>query len=386
MQRQDVAIIGGGPAGLSAAIEFAQEGFSVTVIEAKNPIIDKPCGEGIMPEGVAHLMRLGVFKHLSADDMSPFYGIAFTNEEGFRALSSFRNGYGLGCRRLNLSQAFYARVRELPKIRLCHAEAKGIKRTRHAMVVESSQGEISARLLIGADGLRSQTRRWAGLSGTPAPLQRYGMRQHFRLQPWSDRVEVHFRPGIEAYITPCGSNQTNVAFLWTKGSPHTEKPSFAKFLALFPQIKDRLKSIDPCSREMAIGPLEQRCLSPIAEGLALVGDASGYLDAITGEGNSIAFAEARALFVATKDELAKTSAKVGLSSLLSYKKAHRSIVASYYRNTKLLLWFAQRPMLMALLIKMGAHFPRLFSQSIEMFRLNKGAQTLKLQALSSIIR
>lgn len=369
MHKQDIAIIGGGPAGLSAAIEFAQGGFLVTLIEPKAAGIDKPCGEGIMPEGVAHLVRLGVFKHLDVDNMSPFFGIAFNNGAKRRALSTFSQGYGLGCRRTNLSQAFYKRVQELSNISLIQAEAKGILETSQAMVVLSDKGSISARLIIGADGLRSSTRRWAALGAMPAVSQRYGMRQHFRVEPWSDKVEVFFRPGIEAYVTPCGPKQTNIAFLWAKGAPHTQKPAFNKFLELFPVLKKRLLHAEPCSKDLAIGPLEQRCHAPIAQGLALVGDASGYLDAITGEGNSVAFAQVQALYKTTEQELRKkASGPLNVSVLNAYMSAHRAIVSVYYRNTKLLLWCARRPTLMAGLITMGDLFPRVFSRSIEMFR------------------
>ncbi len=56
----DVFVVGGGPAGLAAAIAARQKGFSVIVADGSGPFIDKSCGEGMMPETLAVLERLGV--------------------------------------------------------------------------------------------------------------------------------------------------------------------------------------------------------------------------------------------------------------------------------------------------------------------------------------
>lgn len=378
MPSNDVAIIGGGPAGLATAIEFASLGFLVTVIEPKDPIIDKPCGEGLMPEGVAHLQRLKVLQHLDKEHMSLVRGICFINEDKKRAFSNFVNGLGLGCRRLNLSKALYARTRELANIRLWQAKALAVHKSDQAMIVSTDQGTLDARLIVGADGLRSQVRRWADLEGGPARLKRYGLRQHFKIKPWSEHVLVYFRPGIEAYVTPCGPEQTNVAFLWTKGKLITSKISFNNLLTLFPDVKSHLGPATPLSKESAIGPLEQKCTAPIAHGLALVGDASGYLDAITGEGNSIALASAHALSAITHKALNKGPKVLSYDELKPYAKAHRSIVRSYYRNTSILLWLSAHPRLMSALISAGASYPQLFSHSIEALRSSGKYQAVKI--------
>ena len=70
-----VFIVGGGPAGLAAAIAARERGFRVTVCDYVRPPIDKACGEGLMPDAVAALSRLGV--RIGLDQAYPFRGIRF---------------------------------------------------------------------------------------------------------------------------------------------------------------------------------------------------------------------------------------------------------------------------------------------------------------------
>lgn len=374
----DVVIIGGGPAGLSAAIALAEARVSVVVIEKQSFPIDKPCGEGIMPEGVGHLERLGVKKFLDQNHISPFVGVCLVSQQGYRAHTKFRTGNGLGCRRIALSSALHARVSELKNITLCsETKAMGIKKTKRWMEVITDQGSIKSRLIVGADGLRSSVRDWAGFmlkQEQDNKNLRFGMRRHFAVAPFANHVEVHFRPGLEAYITPCGPKQTNVTLLWNKAhfQKTSIKPSFDGMLSQFRELAQHFSHAQHLSEERATGPLFQRCREPINDGIVLLGDSSGYLDAITGEGISISLAESIALAPVVARALAEQRGPVSRSSLIPYARAHRAIIRPYYRNTSLMLWLARNPVLMNTMIRLGAAKPQTFSLTVEGMRSRSG--------------
>ena len=103
-------MIGGGPAGLTAAIAARLKGFDVTVVDAARPPIDKSCGEGILPAGVEILRRFAV--HLSTADGFPFRGIRFLGD-GASVEASFQSGSGLSPRRTRLHQILVDRTSEL---------------------------------------------------------------------------------------------------------------------------------------------------------------------------------------------------------------------------------------------------------------------------------
>ena len=373
-EQTDVVIVGGGPAGLSAAIACALNHIKCVVLEAKTYPIDKPCGEGIMPEGTALLHTLGVMPHIASDQMKPFYGVRFINDAGAMASNSFAGTNGLGLRRTALSQALYDRACELNEITVrTNTRVTNIRKENNRMMITTDKHDaIACKLVVGADGLRSRVRKWVGLDeSADQSIRRYGMRKHFLLPPWSDRVLIYFKPGAEAYITPAGSDQTNVAFLWDKKilRPHLKRISFDALLDYFPKVKQQIINAQPIPNESAVGPLKKNCVSPIADGVALIGDASGYSDAITGEGNSIAMAQSLALAAVVKAALAKHQhALVLKQSLRSYAKQHRQIVRSYYRNTQMLLALARRPRLMNHLINFFSDHEKFFSWLINQAR------------------
>src|ERR1700756_1863935 len=75
MKKMDVAVWGGGPAGLAAALALRQRGCRVALYDAQHPPIDKACGEGLMPETVGLLQEFGLT--LGSEDGAAFAGIAF---------------------------------------------------------------------------------------------------------------------------------------------------------------------------------------------------------------------------------------------------------------------------------------------------------------------
>src|ERR1700677_830086 len=96
MRATDVFVIGGGPAGLAAAIAARRKGFEVTIADGARPPIDKACSEGLMPDGLAALAGLGIT--IDSADAHPFHGIRFLGA-GVSVEAGFPGGSALGVSR-----------------------------------------------------------------------------------------------------------------------------------------------------------------------------------------------------------------------------------------------------------------------------------------------
>ncbi|MFE2294678.1 NAD(P)/FAD-dependent oxidoreductase [Streptomyces sp. NPDC059452] len=271
----DILVAGGGPAGLAAAIRAAQAGLEAVVVEPRTAPVDKACGEGIMPGGLAALHALGV--HPAGH---PLRGIRYT--DGRRSAEApFRGAYGLGVRRTELHTALHQRAEALG-VRIVEGKAAQVHQDEHSVTAAG----LTARWLIAADGLHSPLRRHLGLDRPVPGPGRYGLRRHYRTAPWSDLVEVHWSPYGEAYVTPVGEHLVGVAVLSRDRRP------YAGHLAAFPALAARLGP--QATPVRGAGPLRQRATGPRAGRVLLVGDAAGYTDALTGEGIALAVATATA--------------------------------------------------------------------------------------------
>ena len=328
VRETEVLIVGGGPAGLCAARALLQRGVRPVLLERRQWPVDKVCGEGIMPVGRACLARLGV----NPPETCPLLGADWIQGE-LRAGADFAEGPGLVVRRLDLSNCLLCPEAEL----IPNCAVHSVRRTGDWMEVESSQGLWRTRLLVAADGLHSPIRRGLGLQGPPGWLKRWGWRQHFLCRPWSGRVEVHYAPGCEAYVTPVGPEMMGVAVLSQAGLRRHN------WMDGFPELRQRLGA-NPASELAGLGPLWQRARRVHEPGVLLLGDAAGYLDACTGEGLSLAFAQAEKL-----GQLWHPSP--GLTYIPEYIQEYRKIVKHYYTVTWAALWLTRWPWLRAGLLK-----------------------------------
>ena len=332
----DVAICGGGPAGLAAAIHCARAGFSTVVLERAPGAPDKACGEGLMPRGLEALERLSVLSEVPPDQCAPFRGIRYVQEDGGAVEGRFPRGSGLGVRRIALWRAVQQRAREAGA-EMRNAGVRGLTAGR----LDTDAGPIEARLIVAADGLNSALRRAAGLEVPVRGPRRFGVRRHFRLPPWSDLVEVHWSAGAEAYVTPVGPRCVNLAFLWQEDAV-PEKASFESLVDRFPALADRVRGATVESESRGAGPLSQRVKARTAVGLALIGDAAGYVDAITGQGLSLAFTSAELLVRALPRDLREPALS---RALRRYDESLRAGWLRYAVPARGLLALARRPAL-----------------------------------------
>jgi|HubBroStandDraft_6_1064221.scaffolds.fasta_scaffold00107_45 flavin-dependent dehydrogenase len=298
-----VFVVGGGPAGLAVAIAARHRGFSVTVADVAQPPIDKACGEGIMPDGLAALKKLGV--KLPLDAAAPFQGIRFSDGES-AVQARFAQGPGLGIRRTQLHQVLIDKAAEMGVNMEWGANVSGL--TPDGVTLNGIN--VRCRWVVGADGQNSRVRCWSGLDSTRARrFTRFGFRRHYRVVPWSEFVEVYWTKHGQLYVTPVGPEEVCIAFL-----SRNPKLRLEDAFAVFPQICARLRGVDPVTRERGAVSPTQAWRSVYRGSRVLVGEASGSVDAITGDGLSMAFQQAHALAEAfLNDDLAQ------------YQYAHRRI-------------------------------------------------------------
>jgi flavin-dependent dehydrogenase len=327
----DLLIAGGGPGGLATALHARRQGLSVIVAEPRANPIDKACGEGLMPGGLAELTSLGV------DPAGmPIRGIAYVSQHR-RAEARFRGAPGRGVRRTTLHAELASRAKE--------QDTEWIS-TRITRVDQDAYGVtaagIRAKWLVAADGLHSAVRRAVGITAVVGTPRRFGVRRHYRVPAWSEFVEVHWSRWGEAYVTPVEPDLVGVAIL----SDHRPE------LAWFPWLANHLHGASQ-GRVRGCGPLRQVVSRRVAGRVLLVGDAAGYEDALTGEGISLAVKQAAAAVTAIVENAPS-----------SYEAAWHRITRNYRLLTRaLVLASAPLPARRAI-VPACALLPSVFEQAV----------------------
>jgi flavin-dependent dehydrogenase len=319
----DVFVIGGGPAGLAAAIAVSRIGLTVTLADSNHHPIDKACGEGLLPDAVAALASLGI----PLDIGYSLRGIRFCCRSE-SATAEFPHLPGRGVRRL-----------ELHNLLRTHAEEAGVE-LRWGAPARAPE----ARWIIGADGASSLSRKSAGLKATNLTRRRYAYRQHYEIEPWTDYVEVHWGGGAQIYVTPIAQREVGVALITSDSTLRLDAA-----LQRFPELTRRLGSVAVTSRMRGAVTETVRLSQVTAGNLALVGDASGTVDAITGEGIGLAFRQAVCLADALR-----------LEDLGLYERKHHALAFRPRAMSRVLLALDRHPRLLRWAVRLFAGQPATF--------------------------
>jgi menaquinone-9 beta-reductase len=301
-----------------------------------------------MPDGVEALLKLGLT--IPEGEAYPFRGIRFVSD-GTKAEAAFPRGTAYGIRRTHLH-----------RIMADHAAARGVRMLWQAAVTGLHPegalvaGElVRARWVVGADGTSSRVRGWAKLDphelDTPLNINlRFGFRRHYRVAPWTGFMELHWGRHCQIYVTPVGREEVCLALI--SSSP---KRRLEDALGEFPELCARLEKAEHASSERGAITVTRRLRRVYRDRTVLVGDASGGVDAITGEGLCLGFRQAALL----GDCLAS-------GDLARYQKGHRALI--------------RRPALMAGMMLFLAKHSHLRQRTMQVFQSNPSsfARTLAM--------
>lgn len=315
----DVFIAGGGPAGLATAIAARRHGLSVLVADGAVPPIDKACGEGLMPDGVEALRELGI--EIPEDRREPFCGIRFVDGHQ-SAQAIFPEGCGYGVRRTTLHEVL-----------IDHASRVGTSLAWQAPVTGiSSEGAyiagelVRARWIVGADGAVSRVRTWTALDTRECSSRRFAARRHYRVARWTDFMELHWGPRSQVYVTPVAPDEICVAMI-----SNNVQMDLDQALADFPALQTRLSAAEHASSERGAITVSRKLRRVYRGNLALVGDASAGVDAITGEGLCLAFRQSACL-----------AECLVTGDLARYQREHRRLVRRPTLMARLMLFMARQ--------------------------------------------
>lgn len=339
--QSDVVVVGAGPAGLATAIAASRKGLRSVVVDCRKPPVEKVCGEGLLPQAISSLYKIGV---RLADHLGhPFTGIRFSDASS-SVTAAIPRGEARGLRRSELhhllvERATRAGVRFMWGARLSEVDDRSMK---------AGDERISYQWLVGADGQNSIVRKWANLSSRRPARRRYGFRRHYSVAPWSSVVETHWGDGCQLIVTPTGREEICVVLL-------TRNPRLRIGAALgnFPEVAARLHKAEPVSAEAGMATSLGRLPAVTRGRVALVGDASCTIDGIAGQGLCLAFQQAYAL----AEALAKEDMRY-------YEAAHRKISRMPVRMTRLLLLMDRSARVRRRALRLFAQRPALFARLI----------------------
>ena len=382
-------------AGATTARLLAEKGHHVILLDRARFPRDKPCGEGVMPTGVRLLDQLGILARIPQEQRHVIRGVGFVVNGRDSVCGDFPDigaGYtqGLGVKRLVLDHQVLESARAHPRVEVHESEpALDASWPPGALAeVSTPRAHYRARVVVGADGVRSLIRRKAGLELPRGRRLRYGIRAHFTFpkgHPLPDYVMVYVGAGAECYTTPVSASELEVALLIERNQMKSFAgqlvPAFDAFLKNQPHLWAVIRGGQRTSDVLACGPFDVWPRSRVSDRVILVGDAGGYLDPVTGEGISLALQGA--YWAAEIVDAALGRDDLSVAHLRPY---HTRLECTYKYSkllTRALLEIVRHEQLAAFLVRRLACCPELYT---DLLAVNCGVRTFWDLSLARLLQ
>ncbi len=346
VERREVVVVGGGPAGAAVACFLRQRGHDVLLLDEAVFPRDKLCGEAVSPGAWRLIDAMGASARVGALAPPPLRGMRLVSPDG----TAFRGEYGggragLAVRRVTLDAALLAaardagaEVREGTRVRDLARDTDGV-----AGVELDGAGEdrvVQARAVVGADGRRSVVARRLSLLREHPSMRRFAVRGHWEgTEGLEELGEMHVGGGGYCGVAPLSPTLANVTFVLDRREMAPAASDLEGFYrrtlrARWPRLAERLGRARLVGPPRAIGPLALLCRASAAPGVVLVGDSAGFYDPFTGEGITLALRTAELAAEALHEALRGGHPRI--PRLAAYERARHTATSHKFRFNRAL--------------------------------------------------
>jgi len=321
----DLIIIGGGPAGSSAALFARKANLKTLLIEKDKFPRDKICGDALSGKTVATLRKLNLLDSMGPLPKYEAKGVIFSAPNGnsvpitFRSSLSEHTGLsGYVCKRFDFDNFLFERARQNSEETIenftptnIFRDAEGIMHLLGRENGSTEEREFMGRMIIGADGYKSFVARQLGFYSHESAHMLVALRAYYEnVSEMTDFIEIHFvKESLPGYfwIFPLPENLANVGI----GMRHQDikkrnidlQDTLQKVIDS-PTFAPRFKQAKLTQKIKGWNLPTGSIFRPnFHDGILLIGDAAGLVDPFTGEGIGNAMASAELAVEIVKDAI-----------------------------------------------------------------------------------
>ncbi|MDR3323792.1 MAG: UbiH/UbiF family hydroxylase [Zoogloeaceae bacterium] len=307
MRSFDLIILGGGLAGASLAAALRESRLSIALVESQPPT--RPAGwdsriYAISPANARFLQGIGVWEHLNSERITPITAMHVFGDLGapldFSAQAAGVKELAWVMESSLMADELWEGIKRQPNLtRFCPAQPAALEMRPEAAILTLAEGtQLSARLLVGADGRDSWARQQAGLKAVTTPYGEKGVVANFETErPHQGIAWQWFRDdGVLAYLPLPGQR---ISIVWSTPDAHADELCALSPADLAAQVAQAgqqvLGTLTPITPAAAFALRLITVPQIIAHRLALVGDAGHGIHPLSGHGINLGFQDARTL-------------------------------------------------------------------------------------------
>lgn len=336
-QHYDVMVVGGGLVGMSCALALNQLGFTVALIESKATLIQEPQEEwdsriyAITPANVQWLSELGAWQYVDVQrvctiEKMRIFGDAEDGEFVFDANEANVDYLGMIAESGQIEKALLKAIEHTEIQILTGVSPSKLSFAENQAWLGCNEQEISADLLVAADGAKSWIRSQAGITIAEHDYQQMGVVANFELEQSHQHTAYQWfsQRGVLAWLPLAGNRMSMV---WSTDAVTATELKSISAEALCAEVAQQGSSVlgkfTLITAPQAFPLREQTAQCLVLPNLALVGDAAHTIHPLAGQGVNLGFRDVQCL-VKTLAEKRQQQSCGDIMLLRRYERARKT--------------------------------------------------------------